>query len=90
MAELKKIRQKIGELAGRRKNVTAEEIEWVANQLKQHGYVVTCRQTTHGKLFGVNAQRFSVCCHNPGSRQVKTCYVDAFLDAMIDLELYED
>ncbi len=90
MAELKKIKQKIAELAERRKNVTIQEIEWVVNQLGQYGFETGCRGTTHNKIFRVAEQRFGVCSHNPGSKQVKHCYVDAFVDAMIELGLYEE
>jgi hypothetical protein len=31
-----------------------------------------------------------VCTHNPGSKQVKGCYVDDFLNAMMELGLYEE
>jgi hypothetical protein len=90
MAELKKIKNSIAELASRRHNVTLQEIEWILKQLKQHGYFVTERPTAHGRLFRVESQRFHVCCHNPGSKQVKACYVDEFVDAMLELGLFED
>jgi hypothetical protein len=44
----------------------------------------------HQTLFRVGSRRFGVCSHNPGSSQVKACYVDGFVEAMIDLGLYED
>ena len=89
MPELWKVKERIRALANRSRNVTLAEIEQVLGQLSQHGYVVTSRMGTHGKLFNVNGQRFMVCCHNPGSKQVKACYVREFLKAMIELELYE-
>jgi hypothetical protein len=93
MGDLEKVRDRIREIAGRRKNVTADEIEWVVNQLGALGYSVRCRVTGrggHAILFGVENQRFSVVTHHSGSKQLKPVYVDHFLDAMTELGLYED
>lgn len=91
MADIEKIRGVISEIALRRKNVSAEEIERVVNQLKQHGFSVRpSRKTPHGVLYGIGSVRFSVCTHHKGSKQIKPAYVDAFLDAMIELGLYEE
>jgi len=91
MATLEKVKEKISEIAGRRKNTTASEIEWVVNQLQQHGFDVRePRRTRHGVLYGVGPARFMVCTHNPGSKQVKACYIDDFLNAMLELGLYEE
>jgi hypothetical protein len=90
MAELKKITERIRELAGRRDNVTLSEIHWVVDRLREHGYRVTSRDATHGKLFGVGPTRFLVNCHNRGNKQVKPYSVDDFANAMIELGLYED
>lgn len=90
MADLKRVQARIAELAGRRKNVTIEEMEWVVSQLKALGYDTNVRGTQHNKMFRVGRAFFSVCSHNKGSRQVKSCYVDNFLKAMIELELYEE
>jgi len=89
MAEVDKVKERIAELANRRKNVTLQEIEWVVKQLGINGFETSCRTATHNRLFRVGTRRFAVCCHNPGSRQVKGCYVDEFLDAMSELGLYE-
>jgi hypothetical protein len=90
MADLESIKSFIGELAGRPNNVTLDEIEWVVNQLgDNHGYTVKCRQTRHCLLFRVGDQRFGVNVHNPGNRQVKRYSVKDFLNAMIELELFE-
>jgi len=90
MATLEKIRERIHEIAGRRNSVTLSEIEWVVNQLAGHNYRTSSKQARHGKLFGVGSQRFMVNYHNPGHSQVKKYSVDAFLDAMIELGLYDD
>ncbi len=90
MAELEQIKARIREIAGRRKNVTLAEIEWVVNQLGRNGYEVSSRNNGHQTLFRVSNHRFGICSHNPGGRQVKSCYVDRFLTVMIDLELYDE
>jgi hypothetical protein len=91
MATIEKVKQTIAEIGQRRKNVTASEIEWVVNQLKANGYNVRdARKTRHGVLYGVESVRFQVCIHNPGTKQVKSCYVDDFVDAMTEIGLYED
>jgi hypothetical protein len=57
----------------------------------EHGFQVRePRRTRHGVLYGVGPVRFMVCTHNPGSKQVKGCYVDDFLNAMMELGLYEE
>jgi hypothetical protein len=90
MADLQKIKERIRELAGRRHNVKLAEIEWVVNQLGSNGLPTKIRNNGHQTLFSVGPRRFGVCSHNPGNAQVKACYVDSFIDAMIELELYEE
>ncbi len=90
MAHLTHIKQRIREIAQRRRNVTLAEIEWVVNQLGASGYDVSCRENGHQKLFRIGDRLFGVCSHNPGRKQIKPCYVDAFIDAMIDMELYDE
>jgi hypothetical protein len=89
MAELKKIQERIREIAGRRKNVKLTDIEWVVKQLGLNGFDTNVRDNGHQTLFRVGTRRFGVCSHNPGNSQVKSCYVDEFVEAMIDLGLYE-
>lgn len=89
MASLDRVQKTIADIAQRRKNVTYDEIEWVANQLEQF-YRVTKRKATHGTLFTVGGFSFMVSGHNPGNKQVKKYCVDDFIDAMISLELYEE
>ena len=90
MANLEKIKGTIAEIARAPKNVTAAEIEWVVNQLDQHGFRVRQRKTLHGILYVVNSSRFSICTHHPGGKQIRACYVYEFLRAMIEIGLYED
>lgn len=90
MARLRKIKEQIRELAGRRRNVKLREILWVVEQLKLNGFEVNIRDNDHQTLFRVNSERFGVCTHNPGNSQVKACYVDTFIEAMINLELYDE
>lgn len=90
MADKKKIKERIKELAARRQNVTLAEIQWVVNRLHEIGYRTSERKATHGILFGAGNTRFMVNCHNPGSKQVKRYSVDDFLGAMSELGLYED
>jgi hypothetical protein len=89
MADLETIKEKIREIAGRRKNVAFEEIQWVVNQLGQF-YDVGMRPARHGALFRVANQRFMVSSHNPGSKQVKSYAVDGFIHAMVELGLCEE
>jgi len=80
MATLEKVKEKISDIAEHRKNTTAVEIEWVVSQLPRLGFAVRePRKTRHGVLYGVGPVRFMICTHNPGSKQVKACYVDDFL-----------
>ena len=91
MAALEKVIERICQIAERRNNTTTSDIEWVVNQLREHGFQVRePRRTRHGVLYGVGPVRFMVCTHNPGSKQVKGCYVDDFLNAMVELGLYEE
>jgi hypothetical protein len=90
MPELDKIKEKIREIAHRRKNVTFSEIEQVIESLKPHGFTVRSRPAgDHAVIFHVNNQVFSICTHHRGSKQVKPNYVRNFLEAMIELELYD-
>ena len=89
MADLETIKEKIRNIAGHRKNVTFDEIQWVVSQLGQF-YDVGMRRATHGVLFKVGNQRFMVSSHNPGSKQVKSYAVDGFINAMVELGLCEE
>lgn len=90
MASIDKVSERIAEIAQHRKNTTASEIDWVVDRLKDLGFDVrTPRKTRHGLLYGIASERFQICTHNPGSKQVKACYVDDFLNSMAELGLYE-
>src|SRR5262249_7357285 len=83
-----RVKKAIAAIAGRRNNVTLNEIEWVVERLVGR-FPIRRRQARHGVLFGVGSQRFMVNCHNPGSKQVKSYSVDEFINAMAELGLYE-
>ncbi len=88
MADIQRIRAVIAEIAKRRHNVQLAEIQWVVRvvtQLKQNGYEVSSRTNAHQHLFRVNGRRFGVCHHNPGSKPIKACCANEFLDRMADL-----
>lgn len=89
MADVEIIRRTISEIARRRKNVTAEEIGWLVDQLREYYPVLVC-EAKHGKLVTLGCRSFMVNVHNPGSKQVKPYSVDDFIDAMIDLGWYEE
>jgi hypothetical protein len=84
-----RLRKAIGDIAERRNNVTIDEILAVINTLGPN-LTVKVRQTKHGVLVRIQDQIFHLCTHHRGSKQLKTCYVDEFLDAMAELGLFED
>jgi hypothetical protein len=53
--------------------------------LGMNGYDTGSRTNVHQTIFRVGTRKFGVCSHNPGSKQVKACYLYEFVDAMIDL-----
>lgn len=65
MADIKKIKERIKELAARRHNVTLAEIKWVVDHLDEIGYRTSERGATHGILFGAGNTRFMVNCLEP-------------------------
>lgn len=91
MSKTEQVKERIREIARSRKNVTLDEIEWVVNQLGSI-YEVHARDTKsgHGRIFRIGDQKFGVCKHHRGGKQVKPCYVDDFIDAMIELGWYEE
>jgi len=90
MADISHIRKKISEIAQRRKNVELSDIQWVVEHLGMNGYSVSQRSNDHATLFRIGERQFSICRHHRGSKQIKVCYVDEFLDVMEDLDLYEN
>jgi len=87
--KLKRLKKRISEIADKRKNVSLDEIDWVAKQLQEF-YPVSYREARHGRLYNIAGHRFMVNYHNPGEKQVKTYSVDDFLDVMVDLDVYEE
>jgi hypothetical protein len=90
MTNVDRIRTEIAQIAQRRKNTTAAEIKWVVDQLAMNGYAVKSRKLSDGVLYTVESVRFSVCTHNRGNKQIKACYVDDFLQRMIEIGLYDE
>jgi hypothetical protein len=89
MATLERIRRDIAELATRPRSVRLDEIERIVTHLGQLGYSVNVRQVRHGRLFRVEDKLFGATQHNPGSSQIRECYVRNFLEMMEELGLYE-
>jgi hypothetical protein len=89
MESEERLRKAIQEIAQRRNNVTLGEIEWVMEKLGQ-SYKTRRRDARHGVLFGIESHRFMVNQHNPGNKHVKSYSVDAFIDVMEELGLYEE
>jgi hypothetical protein len=90
MADLKKIKEAINEIAGSRGNVTIEQIEWVVSHLHKNGKKTGSRPAgDHQILFTVEGESFGVCTHHK-NRQLKRHYVNEFIKAMIKLGLYEE
>lgn len=90
MVELKKIQERIQEIAGRRKNVRLSDIDWVFKNLAAIGHETRRVANEHQVLFTIDGKKFSVCPHHRGESQLKSCYVKAFLSAMIELGIYDD
>jgi hypothetical protein len=90
MADISHIKERIAEIGQRRKNVELSDIQWVVEHLGMNGYSVGHRSNQHATLFRIGERQFSVCHHHRGSKQIKVCYVDDFLDVMEDLDLYEN
>jgi hypothetical protein len=93
MADIDRIKAEIADIGRRPKNATVAEIEQVIDQLESVGYQVKRRNARHGRLFSVSSTsgsaRFMVNHHNPGSKQAKSYSVREFINAMMDLGLYE-
>jgi len=90
MADISHIKKRIAEIGQRRKNVELSDIQWVVDHLKINGHSVSQRSNDHATLFRIGDRQFSICHHHRGSKQIKVCYVDEFLDVMEELDLYEN
>lgn len=91
MSDTERIRERIRQIAQARRNTTLEDIEWVINQLgARHSVAVRDTKSGHGRIFRVDNRIFHICVHHKGSKQIKPCYIDEFIDAMTDLGWYEE
>lgn len=91
MSDTQRVKHRIREIAQSRRNVTLEDIEWVVGQLRtRHSVGSRDTKSGHGRIFRVDNRIFHVCVHHKGSKQIKACYVDEFIDAMTDLGWYEE
>jgi hypothetical protein len=89
MADRGRISRALSDIANRPKAVTFEEVCQIVNQIRLLGEVaVKERPTTHGYQFTIGSRIIRV--KNNPRGQMKKCYVDDFLDAMVDLGFYEE
>jgi hypothetical protein len=89
MADRDRIGQALAAIAGRPNAVTFEEVHQIVNQIKLLGDTrVKERHTTHGYQFTIGSRIVRVKKSPRG--HMKKCYVDDFLDAMVDLGFYEE
>lgn len=87
-ARRERIKDAIAAVAGRRHAVAFDEVDQIINQIRLLGEMrVVSRPTTHGYQYTVGTRIIRVK-KNPRG-QMKKCYVDDFVNAMIDLGLYE-
>ena len=84
-----RLRGDIADIATRQKQVRFEEIRSIVNRLGEF-MEVGSRSITHGTLFTVGTERFSIVSHNRGDSHLKRAYVKSFLEAMARLEWFED
>jgi len=90
MANALKVRAFIAEIAGRPNNVTEDEIRWVVDQLANLGVETSRDGNDHQVMYTVEGEQFGICTHHKGAKQIKRCYVKAFLTAMSNTGWYED
>jgi hypothetical protein len=83
-----RIKDAIADIAGRRNAVEFDEVNQIVNQIALLGEMrVVSRPTTHGFQYTVGTKIIRVKKSQRG--QMRKCYVDDFVNAMIDLGLYE-
>jgi hypothetical protein len=88
MADRDRISRAIAAVAKRPKAVTFEELCQIVNQIRLLGiWRVVERETTHGYQFTIGSKIIRVSYHDS---HVKKAYVEDFLDAMVELGLYEE
>lgn len=91
MPDLKRIQDQIRSMEGRPNNVGESEITKIVEKLREdHGLDAGFRNTGHGKICWIGKHTFSICTHNRGSKQLKACYVKAFIKAAMEAGIYED
>jgi hypothetical protein len=88
MADRERVKADIAAMATRPNAVRLEEIERIVNQLQLLGFKTVRKDGLHSTLFRVGAERFTLCAHNAGRKELKPVYVRAFLSAMAELGLY--
>lgn len=99
MSPLERIQK---EIAGARRSVRIEDIHSVINKLEAMGYRVSRVPFDSGGAISfrirvpVDQDRgqpppgiLNICTHNRGRAQIKPCYVNDFIDCMIELGVYE-
>jgi len=88
-ARRERIQRSIAALAQRPNAVQFDEVDRIVGQIKLLGEVmVVARPTTHGYQYTIGTRIVRVKKNQRGP--MKKCYVEDFLDAMIDLGLYEE
>ena len=91
MATRERISRALAEIAGRPNAVRFDDLLRIVSQIKTLGRVrVVERKTRHGYQFTIGSKIIRVSSHNPGDSHVKKAYVEDFLDAMVELGLYEE
>jgi hypothetical protein len=91
MADLKRIQEQILSMEGRPNNVEESEITRILRKLRdEHGIDAGWRDTGHGKSCWIGNSTFSICTHNRGSKQLKACYVKAFIKATMEAGIYDE
>jgi hypothetical protein len=90
MPDRKRIQEQISSLEGRLNNVEEGEILKLLRQIRDvYGVDADSRSTGHGRICWIGNQTFSICTHNRGNKQLKACYVKAFINATIEAGIYE-
>ena len=89
MEQEERLRLDILEISQSRRNVTNDDMLRVLNRLATI-VPVTIRDTGHGLMVTLPNAILRICTHHKGSKQIKVCYVNNFLDAMRELGFFED
>src|SRR5262245_55215413 len=83
--------QRLLEGISQRPNSTEfSDLDAVVSELERLGHkVARKRYGDHGIAITIDDVTVQVCTHNKGRKELKRCYVKAFLEAMIELEVFE-